>query len=289
MNKLVCLFGSTGGISTAIRDKFIEENQKLELISRNQIANNISTLEQSIELSKATDNNKNSSSAEGLTVDAIFLSHAPQKGKSGKEYLSENLDLLKRSLDYLEESNLSQYIFASSSAVYGTSRDLPLQETTPPEPENIYGELKLLSEQFLLHEFKEIPEKLTILRIFNVFGPGMNNSFINKIHDSLPQQEITFLGTSNFKRDYVEVSDVAEAMYLATKFSRNGEKILNIASGNPITNAELSQWVSKNMDNKIQTLTCDNSYSTADTTLANRAIHFRFRRTVWDYLKKNQT
>lgn len=134
-----------------------------------------------------------------------------------------NLLGLIRILTLGERWGVSQMIFASSEgALYGPGSPLPTPETCCPNPVSPYGINKWAGERYLVAASTRIP--CTILRYAKVYGPrqgaqgetGVTRIFI----DNLLQQKPSALYVSDndprgMTRDYVFVSDVAEANVLA--------------------------------------------------------------------------
>src|ERR687887_93906 len=62
-------------------------------------------------------------------------------------------------------------IFSSSTSIYGTSRELPTSESTPPDPISPYGVAKLAAERYCVSFSRVYELETVVLRYFNVFGP----------------------------------------------------------------------------------------------------------------------
>lgn len=69
-----------------------------------------------------------------------------------------------------KSAGVKAFIFSSTAAVYGTPRQVPVDETAPTCPESPYGWSKLLSERILGEIFRNSGTRLGILRYFNVAG-----------------------------------------------------------------------------------------------------------------------
>src|SRR5213082_972036 len=70
------------------------------------------------------------------------------------------------------DEGVRRVVFSSSTSVYGSSRQLPTREETPPDPLSPYGVAKLAAERFCV-SFSRVYESFetVVLRYFNVFGP----------------------------------------------------------------------------------------------------------------------
>ena len=130
--------------------------------------------------------------------------------------------------------DVERFVFASSVAVYGEPRGLPLREDHPLEPANLYGLTKKLSEEILWMWAREYGVKPVALRYFNVYGPRMRPGpyagvVYRFIVSLLRGFRPVIYGDGLQTRDFVYVSDVAEANLLALKSKYVGP--LNICSG----------------------------------------------------------
>lgn len=132
-------------------------------------------------------------------------------------------------------AGVSRIVLSSSGAVYGDAARAPRAESDARAGSSPYARLKGRLEDELIAACDAEGVAWTVLRIFNVFGPGCAASLVNRLTDgSLP----TLLVTPSFVRDYVHVDDVADAF--ARAFVEPGNGVFNVASGIPMTNAELA-------------------------------------------------
>jgi UDP-glucose 4-epimerase len=139
-------------------------------------------------------------------------------------------------LECCVEAGVRKVVFASSGGtVYGPPRFLPISEDHPTEPITSYGIVKLAIEKYLalfrhLHGLD-----YAALRISNPYGPYQNprgqqgaiGVFLHRIYNG---QSISIWGDGTTTRDYLYVSDLAEALALAAT-TETREKVLNVGSG----------------------------------------------------------
>lgn len=136
-----------------------------------------------------------------------------------------------------------KFIYASTGgAVYGNPEYLPCDEKHPARPISPYGISKHTLEHYL--ELYGILDGLnyTTLRYANVFGPRQNpkgEAGVNAIFTGmmLNGETPTIFGAGDKTRDYVFVSDVAEANVLA--LDRGEGEMLNIGTGVETTDQEV--------------------------------------------------
>lgn len=150
-------------------------------------------------------------------------------------YFQVNLLGTVNLLEVVKNSSISQFIFGSSSSVYGNRAKTPFSEEEENlQPISPYGISKLSAEKaaYLYHRLYKIP--ITCLRLFTVYGPGGRPDmapykFTEAIfHGRL----IKKFGQGNTKRDYTFIEDVVEGIFAATKKVFNFE-IINLGNSSP--------------------------------------------------------
>lgn len=136
-------------------------------------------------------------------------------------------------LNVLEKArkDKARLLFASSAAVYGNPTQLPTPEEYGFHPFSCYGLSKVVGEQYAHIYTLQYGLDITILRFANVYGSrchGVINDFMDKLQKNPDKLEI--IGTGQQARDFVHVSDIAEALVLAAEKSAAG-KTFNLGFG----------------------------------------------------------
>ncbi|TSC75458.1 MAG: nucleoside-diphosphate-sugar epimerase [Parcubacteria group bacterium Gr01-1014_30] len=156
-------------------------------------------------------------------------------------YINVNLRGTLNLLNMAKEHNVSQFIFCSSSSVYGKDSQVPFVETennlVPISP---YGVSKLSAEILCksYHKLYDIP--VTILRIFSAFGPRQRpelalHQFVRAMKKG---QVISMLGDGSSSRDFTFVDDIVEGIVLALQ-KRFSFEIFNLGNSKTIQLKEL--------------------------------------------------
>jgi UDP-glucose 4-epimerase len=170
----------------------------------------------------------------------------------------ETMDInAKGTLNVLEAcdiSKVSNFVFASSAAVYGNLRELPIQESCKLQPLTPYGTSKMVAEQHVssYSKLKKIQNAVT-LRIFNVYGNGQANegdmitNFATRLSRGLAP---AIYGDGTRTRDFISVDDVTDAFLLSIRTMEEAKNnnykltsplVFNIGTGIPTSINELAQ------------------------------------------------
>src|SRR2546423_5803245 len=134
-----------------------------------------------------------------------------------------NLTGTVHALEAARYNRVPRFIFASSAAVYGDAKAMPLHEDARTEPLSPYGLHKLAGEQYGRMIARESDMTFIALRIFNAYGTrqpasspysGVITRFVHAMRDGKP---ITIRGDGSQTRDFVYVKDVAAAVASALR------------------------------------------------------------------------
>lgn len=154
-------------------------------------------------------------------------------------------------LDVAVRNNVDKIIFSSTAAVYGEGKNRPLLETDITNPRSVYGKTKLMAEDVLENARLAYGISYIVLRYFNACGAD-KSGLIGEAHKvethlipivlqvaSGERESIHIYGTDydtkdgTCIRDYVHVSDLADAHVLALEKLRrdNRSGIYNLGNG----------------------------------------------------------
>lgn len=134
------------------------------------------------------------------------------------------------------EQKVTNIIAASSAAVFGNPKDLPLSENSPTVPISPYGASKLAIESYM-HAFSHAYDLNCItLRFFNAYGNGQSSAyagvitkFMERIANNKPP---VIFGDGTNTRDFVSIDDVVQSIQKAiTKINGKKGNFYNIGSG----------------------------------------------------------
>lgn len=137
---------------------------------------------------------------------------------------------------------MSKFIYVSSY-LYGNPQYLPVDENHPLSPHNPYANSKLVAEKMCLGYYKDFHIPLTILRPFNLYGPGMPDfSLIPSVIKQV-NNEFVSIKDDKPKRDYLHIRDMCRAIIASINHIHEGCDIFNLGSGISYSAIEVTRMI----------------------------------------------
>ena len=155
------------------------------------------------------------------------------------EYLSANVQGTVHMLECARHAGAAKFVYAASSSCYGLAQ-VPTREDHPLSPQYPYALSKYLGEQAALHWHQVYGLPVNSIRIFNAFGTRSRTSgaygavFGVFLRQKLANKPFTVVGDGTQRRDFLYVTDVAQAFLAAAETAHAG-RIWNVGAGNPQT------------------------------------------------------
>ena len=152
------------------------------------------------------------------------------------KYHRANVDGTVAVLEASRHAGVKRFVYSASSSCYGIPDQVPTLESSPIRPMYPYALTKNLGEQCVMHWNQVYQMPCMSLRLFNVYGPRSRTSgtygavFGVFLAQKLAGKPFTVVGDGNQTRDFVYVTDVADAFLRAAACPESGE-ILNVGSG----------------------------------------------------------
>lgn len=187
------------------------------------------------------------------------------------KYYTNNVAATLNLLDAMRRHTVSRFIFSSTCATYGVPQEVPITESHPQAPINPYGQTKLMVEQILRDYARAYGLKFAALRYFNAAGAdvegGIGEDHTPETH-LIPlaldaalgrRPHISIYGTDyptpdgTCVRDYIHVTDLADAHVLALRYLLNGGEsdAFNLGNGNGFSVREVIAAAEKVSGKKI--------------------------------------
>jgi len=200
------------------------------------------------------------------------MAGVPFSIKDPKLYIEVNIDGTTNLLNLCVKYGISNFVFASSSSVYGDRTEVPFKETDNVDmPISPYACTKRMGEILLwtynyLHKFP-----VTALRFFGVYGPlqrpyGMVvQRFIKQLDHGEP---FTIYGDGSMARDYTYIDDIVSGVLSALDKNYPFE-IFNLGNSYPVTVLEVAKAVEGCMGKKAEITFIDKPITEVAITYAD--------------------
>ena len=171
-----------------------------------------------------------------------------------KEYMKVNANGTINLLEIAKDNSVKNFIFASSSSIYGENEKVPFSESDKTRNQTSpYAASKISAEAICktYHNLYGIPTK--ILRLFTVYGPRQRpemaiHKFTRQIFND---EKITLYGDGTTARDYTYVADIVDGIVAALEDDSQFE-IFNLGNSETISLNKLVDVLDKNINKKIK-------------------------------------
>jgi len=231
----------------------------------------------------------------------------PDSIKNPDETMDINVNGTLNVLEACHDSKVNNFVFASSAAVYGDVRELPILESHALNPLSPYGTSKMQAEQHVLKYMKLNKIQNTIsLRFFNVYGDGQVNEndvvtkFARRLSKGLPP---IIYGNGKHTRDFISVDDVVDSILLSIRvmeesknnydYNLSSSPVFNIGTGTATSTKELAHKMVSISGLQLKPVYVEGTQDTgvisesyADTTKAKRTLNFVAKKNLETGLKE---
>ncbi|MFH0979750.1 MAG: UDP-glucose 4-epimerase GalE [Candidatus Roizmanbacteria bacterium] len=230
--------------------------------------------------------------------------------KNPHKYFQNNVLGSLNLLEALMKYKINKLVFSSTCAIYGEAKTVPITEDHSTNPNNVYGESKLIVEKMIkwYGEVKEL--NYVVLRYFNVSGASEDGVFGYSKHPSTHLTENAVkssLGIVPFYltyqkaetpdgspiRDYINVLDLNEAHMKAVDYLAKGgnSQFINLGTGTGNSVLEIVNKVKELTGKKFEVKTTDKPREgeapklVASIDKAKKILGWEPKRTIEDSVK----
>lgn len=184
------------------------------------------------------------------------------------------------------KNNVKKFLYCSSSEVYGTAINVPMNENHPLNPTTVYGASKLQGEIYAKCFNDNFGLPTVIVRPFNTYGynehfEGIYGEviprFIVRVKNNL--SPIVF-GSGTQTRDFTFVSDTVNGIILAASSERLNGQTINIAYGKEVSINKIAKIIIESLNSKTHVAfqsmrPKDVKRHYADISKAKKILHFQ--------------
>ncbi len=170
-----------------------------------------------------------------------------------KLYTEVNVSGTLNLLELAKEFNIKQFVFGSSSSVYGINSKIPFSEEDKIQnPISPYAATKAAGE-LLCHTFSHLYGIRTIcLRFFTVYGARQRPDLaIHKFSRLiLEEKPIPVFGDGTTRRDYTFIDDIIQGVRAAIDYDKSNYEIFNLGESETIELSKLIELLEKSLGKK---------------------------------------
>ncbi len=199
-----------------------------------------------------------------------------------KLYVTTNIDGTFNLLDACRHHGVAQFVFASSSSVYGVNQKVPFSETDPLiRTISPYAATKLACEQICSNYSHLFGIRIMCLRLFTVYGPRQRpdlaiHKFTKRI---LAGEEIERYGDGSSRRDYTYISDIVAGIRASLSYQDSDFEIVNLGGSHVVTLSQLISSLEEILGKKAQIKQLPNQAGDVPRTAADVTK----ARQLWDW------
>ncbi len=257
MTKKAVVTGGLGFIGSHLVDRLLEDDWDVTVLD-NLLTGRASNLarqkgNRNLKVLEGDVRKKETVARATRGVDAVFhfAAHALMRVSltDHRADLEHNIVGTLNVLDSMVSNNVPDFIFASTSALYGEAEVTPTPENYSGIQTSLYGAAKLAGEGYASAFAEFSPIKVWAFRFGTVLGErcrrGAVWDFVHKLRDDPTRLEI--LGDGKQSKDYMSVGDCVEGVLLCHQRSSARVNIFNLGLQEQTTVNELADLVIEEM------------------------------------------
>ena len=255
----IIVTGGAGFIGSNLVEKLVETKNEVIVIDNFSTGreSNLSKVKNKIEILNI-DISKDALEKYFKNIDQVFhlagMADIVPSIKNPSTYFETNLNGTIKVLEASRKNNVKKFIYAASASCYGIPEEYPTNEKSKIDPQYPYSLTKYLAEEAVIHWAKVYSMPNVSLRFFNAYGPRSRTTgaygavFGVFLGQKLANKPLTIVGDGKQTRDFVHVTDLVEAIILASHKGKNSE-IYNVGGGKEISINYIASRISEKFIN----------------------------------------
>jgi nucleoside-diphosphate-sugar epimerase len=203
--------GATGFIGGHLAQSLIEAGHEVSGLAR---ANSDTSRLKELDMKIIHGDIRDAGAMEKAARDCDCIYHLAAKSTkdrlSKKQYYSHNVEGTRNVARAALAAGVGRLVYASTIGVYGTVRNLSIDENTEPNPDSYYRETKLEAEKEIVRLHRESGLPAVVARFGSVFGPG-SCSWLD-VCRKIGRGNFRIIGTGENYDHLVYVDDLVEGV-----------------------------------------------------------------------------
>ncbi|MFN2514792.1 MAG: GDP-mannose 4,6-dehydratase [Pyrinomonadaceae bacterium] len=170
-------------------------------------------------------------------------------------YAETNIEGTLNLLELSRDHGVKQFVFGSSSSVYGINAKVPFNEDDPVrQPISPYAATKAAGE-LLCHTYAHLYDiRCVCLRFFTVYGPRQRPDLaIHKFARLISEAKaIPVFGDGTTRRDYTFIDDITAGVFAAIDYDDSDYEVINLGESRTVELCELIALLEKELGEKAE-------------------------------------
>ena len=205
------------------------------------------------------------------------------------KYFNTNVLGTLNVLNAAKKNNVKKFLYAASASCYGIPKKFPISENSKIDTQYPYATTKYLGEKLVLDWAKIYNMNNVSLRFFNIYGPRSRTSgaygavFGVFLAQKFNNKPLTIVGNGKQTRDFLHVSDLVRAIFLASTKLKSGT-VINLGDGKEVSINKIANLIS-NKKVHIPKRPGEPDRSLANINLAKRKLNWKPKITIENGVK----
>jgi NAD dependent epimerase/dehydratase len=170
----------------------------------------------------------------------------PYSYRHPREFVTANVVGTLNVLEAARREEIDRIVHTSTSEVYGTAQEVPIDEQHPLHPQSPYAATKVAADQLALSYQRSFGTPVVIARPFNTFGPRQSaRAVIPTIVTQALTRDAIELGATDPTRDFLYVGDTVHGIMRCAEAEGVEAAVINLGTGVEVSIGEIVQRVLK--------------------------------------------
>ncbi|MGH8495787.1 MAG: NAD-dependent epimerase/dehydratase family protein [Gammaproteobacteria bacterium] len=161
-----------------------------------------------------------------------------------------NVEGTRRLLEAGVKAGVRRFVHGSTIGVYGNPRVAEIDESTPTEPDNIYGVTKLAGEKVVLEYGDRLP--VCAIRISETYGPGDRR--LLKLFRAIKARKFLLIGPCRNIHQPIHVDDLVSVLLLAAEAPAAVGEVFVAPGSEKLTTEQMCKSVAGALDTSLRPL-----------------------------------
>ena len=214
--------------------------------------------------------------------------------KEPRLYVETNINGTMNLLELARENDVRQFVFGSSSSVYGENKKVPFSEDDPIfNPISPYAATKAAAE-LICHTYAHLHNmRIVCLRFFTVYGARQRPDLaIQKFAKLISAgQPIPVFGDGTTRRDYTYIDDIIQGVRAAIDYNKTNYEVINLGESRTVELRELISLLENEVGRRAEidrqpTQPGDVPQTYADISKARRLLNYNPQTPIESGVKK---